>query len=224
MSQHYFYGKKEHSITYAAASFFMPTATARVEAIRVMKGKLKHSSPPRAPDPPSATTASILAPLGQAASDTPSAEPAQSDHCESEPQRQENAPFSHDEAPTITHSGEDLASNLDVHRREASKASQEPRLEERASSSKMIKTFPEGHEEKVRMSPEMGQHSERTVAAKMPDNFSDFNIDERGSSQVSGGPSQKEENELPSEEGEIEETATEEPRSEANPKPAKQAD
>lgn len=43
---HYFHGRKEHSTTYAAASFFMPGAAARVEAIRVRKRKLKHTSPP----------------------------------------------------------------------------------------------------------------------------------------------------------------------------------
>lgn len=46
MAVKYFHGKKEHSTTYAAASFLMPGAAARVEAIRAKKRKLKHASPP----------------------------------------------------------------------------------------------------------------------------------------------------------------------------------
>lgn len=49
---HNFHGKKEHSTTYAAASFLMPGAAARVEAIRAKKRKLKHAPPPSAPGAP----------------------------------------------------------------------------------------------------------------------------------------------------------------------------
>lgn len=46
MAVKYFYGKKEHSTTYAAASFFMPGTAAKVEAMRAKKRKLKHASSP----------------------------------------------------------------------------------------------------------------------------------------------------------------------------------
>lgn len=48
-NSHYFHGKKEHSTTYAAASFFVPDAAAKVEAMRAQKRKLKHASPPPVP-------------------------------------------------------------------------------------------------------------------------------------------------------------------------------
>lgn len=59
MTNHYFHGKKEHSTTYAAASFFMSNAAARVEAQRIEKRKIKHESP-SSPAPKPAISKPVL--------------------------------------------------------------------------------------------------------------------------------------------------------------------
>lgn len=63
MAVKYFYGKKEHSTTYAAASFFMPGTAAKVEAMRAKKRKLKHASSPPSEKIPEAVPAAPKTPV-----------------------------------------------------------------------------------------------------------------------------------------------------------------